>query len=435
MDGAENTGAQILILIILTLINAFFSCAEMAIVSVNKNKIKMLAENSENKNSIIIDNLLKDPTRFLSTIQVAITLAGFLASASAATSFSDNLVIYLEKFKIPYSKAIAVSVVTCILSYFTLIFGELVPKRLALQNPEKIAQNSILLVMLTSKILSPFVWLLTHSTNLIIKLLGYKIKNPEESISEEEIRIMLELGTVSGNVDEEEQKMINSVFEFNDKKAKEIMVPRVDVFALNLKTPLKNQWETIFEMKFSRIPIYENTLDNIVGVIYLKDLIKEAKNKGFDNVSLENILHKPFFSSENININILFKQLKKRRKYMSIIIDEYGCFSGIITIEDLVEEIVGNIEDEYDDDVDVEQLSDNEYRINGIYSLTDLKNYFGISLPPSESNTISGYITEKIKKVPDEKCEGLRIEENEYSFTIEKVQDNRVISVILKIKN
>lgn len=431
----DSVQLQILILVALTLINAFFSCAEMAIVSVNKNKIKILAESTGNKNLIMIDNLLKDPTKFLSTIQVAITLAGFLASASAATSFSDDLAKYLGELSVPYPEAVSLSIVTVILSYFTLIFGELVPKRIALHNPEKIAEKSVAIIAFSSKIMAPFVWFLTFSTNVVVSILGFKKEENSEMVSEEEIKIMVELGKVSGTVNDEEHKMIHSIFEFNDKKVEEIMVPRIDVFALDVEKPLSEYWDSIFMTKYSRIPVYRGNTDNIIGILYLKDLIQEAKNKGFEHVELESIIHNPFFISKNMNIDLVLKELKKLKKYMAIIIDEYGGFSGIITVEDIVEEIVGDIEDEYDDEMNIEKLSETEYRINGMYSLTDLKNYFGIAITSEKINTISGYITEKLRKIPDDSFCGFEIKGENYSLTVEKVKDNRVLSVILKKKD
>lgn len=424
---------ELCILLFLTFINGFFACSEMAIASINKNKIKAMAENDKKAKTIY--NLLKEPTKFLSTIQVAITLAGFLASASAATHFSSTLQIYLKQIGLPSSNLIALTIVTIILSYFTLVFGELVPKRIALENPEKIAKSTINIVILMSKILTPFVILLTVSTNVILKILRINLKNFKEETSQEEILSLLNIGRVSGVVDKEEEEMINSIFEFKDKSANEIMVSRVDSFILDIGKPLKNQLDLIFTEEYSRIPVYEDDIDNIIGILNIKDLAKKAHEIHFDKINLKALLKKPYFVPEYIKIRQLFKELKSARKYMAILVDEYGGFSGIVTMEDLVEEIVGEIEDEYDDENIIEEISKGRFIIDGKFPLDDLNDYLNINLYSKNNNTLAGYVIEKLECIPDQSLIGEELIEDGFSIIIKDINENRVERIEILFQN
>ncbi|MFV0395373.1 MAG: hemolysin family protein, partial [Coprobacillaceae bacterium] len=286
MDAGElNIFVQLLVLVLLTGINAFFACAEMAIVSVNKNKMKALAEEGNKKAKTIL-KLLEEPTKFLSTIQVAITLAGYFASAFAATSLSARLGGVLVKLNIPYSNEIAVVVITIILSYFTLVFGELVPKRIALQKANSISLFVVNPILFVSKFSAPFVKFLSFSTNLILKILGMHNEKLEEQVSEEEIKSMLQVGKETGVFDEYEQDLIESIFEFDDTLAREAMTSRKDVYCIDINEPLSTYIEELLLVRHSRIPVYRDDIDNIIGILYLKDFIVEAYKKGFDNVDI-----------------------------------------------------------------------------------------------------------------------------------------------------
>ncbi len=428
---------QLFTLLLLTFINAFFACTEMAVASINRNKIKILSETSNDKKAKQILKLLDDPTEFLSTIQVGITLAGFLASASAATSFSDDLAIYLEKMNLPYSEILAVSFVTIILAYFTLILGELVPKKIALQKPELIARATVNTILLFSRLLAPFVWLLTKSTNFILFIFRIDSKKVYEEVSEEEIRLMLEQGKMSGSVEEMERDMINSVFEFNDKLAKDIMVSRVDVFAVDIQKDPQDIIKLILEMKYTRIPFYDTNIDNVIGVLNIKDLIEKIVVEGFDStkINFKELLTKPFFVPEHKKIDQLFKELTKCKKYMAILVDEYGGFSGIVTVEDLVEEIMGEIEDEYDEARNeiLEIITENRFLVDGGISLYDLEEYLDISIQSENNSTLSGYIIERIEKIPDETVIDERIEEKDFTLIIREVKENRIKKVEVEI--
>ena len=329
-----SIGAQLLLLLCLTAVNAFFACAEMAIVSVNKTKITMLAEEG-NKRAKIVQKLLQEPTRFLSTIQVAITLAGFFSSASAATGISEVLGAALARAGVPYGQKISLVVVTVLLAFFTLIFGELVPKRIALQKAESISMFVVRPVGVVSFIAAPFVKLLSVTTNLVLRILGMHKEDLEEKVSEEEIRSLIESAKENGVFNETEQVMIESIFEFDDKLASEVMTSRTDVYAVDVAEPLESYLDEMLAARHSRIPVYEDEVDNIVGVLYLKDYLLAARKQGFENVNIRTLLHKPYFVPDTRNIDELFRDMQRDRQYIAILIDEYGGFAGIVTMEDL----------------------------------------------------------------------------------------------------
>ncbi|MHD0316771.1 hemolysin family protein [Fusobacterium sp. THCT1E2] len=429
--GTTNVISQLLFLLILTIANAFFAGAEMATVSVNKNKIKILAEEG-NKNAQLLQELLKEPTRFLSTIQVAITLSGFLASASAATSFSYPLNVIMTKLGIPYGETIAIIIVTIILSFFTLVFGELVPKRIALQKAEIISLFTVKPVLFISKLTSPFIKLLSFSTNFILQILGMKAENLEENISKEEIRSMVEVGQANGVFNETEKEMINSIFEFDDILASEIMIPRTDVYSIDIDASITEYLDELLSTKHSRIPVYEEDIDNIIGVLYIKDLILEARNKGFENVDIRSILRKPYLVPESKNIDTLFKEMQKSKKYIAILIDEYGGFSGIVTMEDLVEEVMGNIDDEYDDnEPKLEKIDNHTYLVDGIYSIDDLIDILNIDITSKNHNTISGYLIDILGEIPDETYIDREIKISNIIFKIKSIKENRIDKIEL----
>ena len=432
--GTTNVISQLLFLLILTIANAFFAGAEMATVSVNKNKIKILAEEG-NKNAQLLQELLKEPTRFLSTIQVAITLSGFLASASAATSFSYPLNAIMTKLGIPYGETIAIIIVTIILSFFTLVFGELVPKRIALQKAEIVSLFTVKPVLFISKLTSPFIKLLSFSTNFVLQILGMKAENLEENISKEEIRSMVEVGQANGVFNETEKEMINSIFEFDDILASEIMIPRTDVYSIDIDASITEYLDELLSTKHSRIPVYEEDIDNIIGVLYIKDLILEARNKGFENVDIRSILRKPYLVPESKNIDTLFKEMQKSKKYIAILIDEYGGFSGIVTMEDLVEEVMGNIHDEYDDnEPKLEKIDNHIYLVDGIYSIDDLIDNLDIDIISKNHNTISGYLIDILGEIPDDTYLDKEIEVNDIIFKIKSIKENRIDKIELILK-
>ena len=424
--------SNLFFLAFLTLVNAFFSCTEMAVVSVNKNRMGMLAEKGNKKAKLIL-KLLEEPTNFLSTIQVAITLSGFFASASAATNFSFVVENWLNPFNIPYTKEISLVLVTVVLSFFTLVFGELVPKRVALQRAESIALFSVKIVYLISKIVLPFIKLLSFSTNLVLKILGVNLENIEEKVSEEEIKSLIEVGQRHGVFNETEKEMITSVLSFDNKIAREIMIPRKNVYSINIDTPLTNYLDEILEEKHSRIPVYQGDKDNIVGILYLKDFIVEARKNGFENVNISSIMKKPYFVLENKNIDVLFKEFQKRKIFMAILVDEYGSFVGIVTMEDIIEEVMGNIQDVYDEeDPLLEKLSEYTYLVDGFYSLNDLNSKLGLKIDNDEFDTVSGFVIDLIGRIPEEN-EKLQVNYKNLSFQILSVKEKCIDKIKMTI--
>ena len=422
---------QIVIIIILTGINAFFSSAEMAIVSLNKNKLKILIEDG-NKKAILLDNLLQEPSKFLSTIQVGITLAGFFASASAATGLSQYLSSALQPLNIPYSNQISMILITFLLSYITLVFGELIPKRIALRNSEKIALSSVGVIVFISRLFSPFVKFLTFSTNLVLTILKMKEDNIEEKVSKEELRSLVEVGKEHGVINEAEQEMIENIIEFDEKIAREIMIPRTKVFLIDKNISIHELFENKEIGKYSRIPVYENEADNIVGVLLTKDLMMEAYKKGFDNIKVADLLQEAYFVPETKNVNELFNEMQLEKKHITILIDEYGGFSGIVTLEDLIEEVMGNIADEFDDeDLSIRQLSRNKYLISGEVSLNDLNDNFNFELESKYYDTLSGILIENLGYIPEDNENIEPITINGVVFKPQRVRNKKIEKVVM----
>ncbi|WP_291565197.1 MULTISPECIES: hemolysin family protein [unclassified Clostridium] len=430
--GSSNIIFQLILVVVLTLINAFFSSAEMAIISMNKNRIKILAEEG-NKKAQLLEKLNEEPSKLLATIQVGITLAGFFSSASAATGISSHLSRYLSQFNIPYVNQISLISITIIIAYLTLVFGELYPKRIALQKSETIAMLSIKPILIVSKITAPFVKLLSLSTNALVKLSGLNTENLDEKISREEIKSLVHVGREHGVFNETESEMINSIIEFDDKLAKEVMKPRTETFLLNINTPIMEALDKLLRENYSRVPVYEENPDNIIGILYMRDMLAEAKIKGFENIEIRSILHKPYFVIENKPIDDLFKELQSKKIHMAVLIDEYGGFSGIVTIEDLIEEVMGEINDEYDElELLIEKIDDNTFLINGLLSLNDFNSYFDVNLQCEDFDTIGGFLLNIIGGIPETDEEKL-VEYENLSFKVEEILDKRISKIKMYI--
>ena len=428
-----NLVSQFILILLLTLLNAFFALAEMAIVSVNRNRIKMLADDGDKKASLLAD-LLEEPNKFLSTIQVGITLAGFFSSASAATGISEVIGASLSQLGIPYAQSISLVVITLLLSYVTLVFGELVPKRIALQKSEQMAMLSVRPIVFVSKFAKPFVKLLSLSTNLLLRVIGMSDTDLEEKVSREEIKSLVDAGEEYGVINQIEKEMINSIFDFDDKLAKEVMTPRTEVYMINSQLPLSI--EELLEENYSRIPVYEGDIDNIIGVLYLKDFLHEAYQVGFENVNLKKLLHRPYFVPECKNIDQLFKELQKSKKHLAVLIDEYGGFSGIVTIEDLIEEVMGDINDEYDEDEPFIRKIDNDtYIVNGLISIKELndKLQFNLDEETEDYDTLGGFLINQIDYIPSE-TEECMVEYENLLFKVQCVKDKRIETVKIHIQ-
>jgi putative hemolysin len=436
-DPESNYLFQILLLLILIIINAFFAMAEMATVSANRNTIRTKAADGK-KSAVLLLDLIEKPNKFLSTIQVCITLAGFLQSAVAATAMADDLGGFINRiFHISSGNGIAVVIITFILSFFNLVLGELTPKRIALQYSDKIAMFTAYPVWFVSKIAAPFIFLLSATVSLILRLFGINKETIDEIYSEEEIKSHLDVGIETGLIDETGKEMISSVFEFDDKLAYEIMTPRTDIFMLSINDKVEEYVDELLKSRFSRIPYYNKDSDDIVGVLYMKDFIIQAKKVGFNRVNVQNLLQKPFFVPESKNINELFNEMQETKKHMSFLIDEYGGVSGIVTTEDIVEEIMGAIDDEYDDaEPKMDKLNDGSYVIDGNYYLDDLNDELSIDLQSDDYETIGGFLMNEIGEIPDDDSTVQQVVEIEnLKFTIESWKERRIDRVILEINN
>ncbi|OBR90276.1 magnesium and cobalt efflux protein CorC [Clostridium ragsdalei P11] len=425
---------ELMLLLVLTVINAFFSAIEMAIVALNKSRINYLAEEGNKKAKRIL-KLLKEPNNFLATIQVGITLAGFLASAFAATTLSQKFSFFLVKLGVPYSDKLSVIIITVLLSYVTLVFGELFPKRIALQKSEAISMALINPTLFISKLMLPFVKLLSGSTNVLLKICNISTENTEDEVSEEEIRSMIELGQETGVFNQSEKKMIEGIFKFDDKLAKEVMTPRTEVFVIDINDIDSGTIESIIEEKYSRIPVYRDDIDNIVGILYVKDLFVKLMKTSADNIDIEPLLRTPYFIPENKNIDVLFKELQSTKNHMAILIDEYGGFSGIVTIEDLIEEVMGNIFDEYDDnDQYINKIDQDTYLVSGLVSIDEVNEFLNLELESDNSDTIGGFVVELLGSIPKEGEENTAEYEN-IIFKVEKVDEKRIESLKIYIPN
>lgn len=438
MDDPQGSSimVQLLLIVILTMINAYFAASEMAIVSVSKTKIHRLVEEG-NKKAELVEKLLQEPTAFLSTIQVAITLAGFFNSASAATGISLRFATVLKQWQVPYGETIAIVVITILLSFVTLIFGELVPKRIALQNAEKFSMMCAKPIVVVSKIASPFIKILSWSTKFVLRLFGMHDENVEESLSREEIRSMVESGQENGVFNETETEMINSIFEFDDIQAEDVMTPRTEVFCIDINDPLDSYLDDLMEMNYTRIPVYEDTVDDIIGILHIKDFLIEAHKYHYDytKVDIRKILRKPYFVLETKNIDELFKEMQKKRQHLAILVDEYGGFSGIATIEDLVEEIMGDIEDEYDEieEPQLKKLDEHTYLIDGFMNVDDLNEELSLDLESEDHDTISGFLLDLLGKILEDGSK-TSVDYKNLHFDILEVEDKHIEKIRLIIQ-
>lgn len=419
---------QILLLACLILLNAFFAATEMAFVSLNDAKISVKAKEGDKKYKKI-EKMLKNPSKFLATIQIGITLAGFLSSAFASDVFASELAKVLfdltHAFSVTVWQNISIVVITIILSYFTLIFGELVPKRIAMENAEKFSKFSISIISVLAKVMSPFVKFLTWSTDVVSKLFGVK-KESEETVTEEEIRMMVDVGQENGTINDDEKEMINNVFELNDKEVSEIMIHRTEMFALEDTMSVSEVSKKLIEgeYRYSRIPVYNEDIDNIEGILYIKELLRANFN-----VKIKKLLKDTLFIPESKRINEVFKEMQKNKIHMAIVVDEYGGTAGVVTMEDILEEIVGDIYDEYDPvEEKYEKIDENTYIVDGQMSILDFEKLIGVKNIETEYDTVSGYLMELMDRVPTEE-ENHVIETDKLVFKIEEFDDRRISKV------
>jgi len=406
-----HLGRQILIVFILILVNAFFAAAEIAVISLNGNKLRKEAEEGD-KNAKKMLKLVDEPTSFLSTIQIAITLAGFLASAFAADTFSDRLVRWLIEdcgWTMPEQSlnTICLVVITIILSYFTLVLGELVPKRLAMAKSEAIIRFTVPVVIASSRIFRPLVWLLSISTDGMLRLLGVDPHDGEEQVTETEIRLMVDIGEESGAIEPEEKEMIENIFEFNNITAGDVMVHRKDMTVVWLDDSTEHIISLIAESGLSRFPVCGDDIDDIRGILRTKEYLLNVHSQ--EPRPLETLIAPAYFVPETVDADVLFREMQQKKVHMAIVVDEYGGTSGLVTMEDLLEEIVGNIYDEFDqeDEQEITQLGENLWRISGSAELETVAEALDMEFPEDELevDTIGGLLFSMLNEIPaDGEC-------------------------------
>lgn len=432
MDG--DIAGSIILQIVLIAINAIFACVEIAVVSVNDTKLEKMVSDG-NKKAMRLQKLTSQPSRFLATIQVAITLSGFLGSAFAADNFSEPLVAWLVSIGTPIPEktldTIAVVLITLILSYVTLIFGELVPKRVAMQKTESIALGLSGMITAVSKIFAPLVWLLTASTNGVLRLLGIDPNQQEEQVTEEEIRMMVDAGSEKGAIDCEEKELIQNVFEFNDISVDEVCTHRTDVTLLWMDESIEKWDETIHKTRYSYYPVCGEDVDDIIGILDAKDYFR-LKEKNHE-ILMREAINPPYFVLETVKASVLFQNMKKSGNYFAVVLDEYGGMEGIITVRDLIEELVGDLSDEEEANrpQEIEQISEDTWKIVGTTELDDVMDALGVELPVDEYDTFGGYIFGELGTVPDDGSQ-FELKTKDLIIKVVKVKEHRVENTVVK---
>lgn len=396
---------QILLQIILIALNAFFAATEIAVISLNEKKVRALADDG-NKKAVKMLKIIEEPTQFLSTIQIGITLAGFLGSAFAADNFAEVLSTAISKaFNLSADNTkiintVAVVLVTLILSYFTLIFGELVPKRIAMKHKEKLANSVCGIISFLAAVLKPIIWFLTVSTNAVLRLVGIDPHEKEEPVSEEDIVLMLDAGADEGSLDHDDIEYIKNVFKLDKMTAEDVMTPRKSVVSISYDASDKEILEIIEEESYSRIPVYEDNPDKIIGILHACDYLLKRNERNFN---LKSILHTPVFVPETVSLDVLFKDMQTDHNHLAVVVNEYGETSGIVTMEDILEEIVGEIWDERDEEIDeFKKIGDNTYKVLCTASLEDFREYFKLEDEEElDVSTVNGWITEITGIIPE----------------------------------
>lgn len=426
----DSIPSQIVLQVILILINAFFASTEIAVLSLSPTKLKVQADEGDKTAKRLI-KLTKEPAGFLSTIQVGITLAGFLGSAFAADNFSGYLVnwVYYDMgftgISLAVLDSVAVIVITLILSYFTLVFGELVPKRIAMQKPFEVAKISCVVVQYVAFIMRPVVFFLSLSTNAVLRLLHMKTEAEEESVSEEEIRMMVNLGAEKGDIDENEQEWIHNVFAFDDISIHEIMIHSADVVCISIDESEEEILAKIIESGLSRFPVCGKGFDDILGVLYTKDYLIASPEI---RENLQALLRPAYFIPESISADDLFKDMQRKKIHFAIVVDEFGEVSGIISMEDLLEEIVGNIYDEYDKQEinPIQKIDDHHWRVDGDLDIEQAIEEIGLPLTLCpDYDTIGGFVFSKLHTIPKDGTT-FDVEHEGWILHVTKIEERRI---------
>ncbi len=436
----DSIGFLLLFQVILIGLNAIFASAEIAVLSINEAKLERMANEGNGKAKRLF-KLTREPAKFLATIQVAITLSGFLGSAFAADNFSEPLVDWVLSLGVNLPAAtldaIAVVVITLILSYFTLIFGELVPKRLAMKKSESIAMGISGIISGIAVVFRPIVWFLSVSTNLVLRLLGIDPNEAEDEVSEEEIRMMVDVGSEKGAIDTQEKEFIQNVFEFNDITAGEIAIHRTDVTMLWLEDTVETWETTIFEQRHTLYPVCDGSADNVIGVLNAKDFFP-LKDKTKDNI-IAKAVHPAFFVPETIKADVLFRNMKKSRNSMAVVLDEYSGMVGIVTMQDLVEELVGDLNDDIPNQDDpepyIEKVDDNKWKIYGNVDLEILEEATGLKLATEDYDTFTGMVFDALGAVPADGEQKISLELENIIIHIQEIEAHQIEKATVTVKS
>ena len=435
----DSVGFLLLIQVVLIALNAVFASAEIAVLSINDAKLAKMASQG-NKKAKRLSRLTSRPAKFLATIQVAITLSGFLGSAFAADNFSDSLVEWLSGLGVPIPAStlntIAVVLITFILSYFTLIFGELVPKRIAMKKSEQLALGISGLISFISTLFAPIVWFLSFSTNTVLRLIGIDPNEADDQVSEEEIRLMVDAGSENGAIDREEKEFIQNVFEFDDLTAGEIGTHRTDVLFLWMEDSM-DEWDaTIHDSRHTLYPVCEGSADHIVGVFNAKDYFR-LKDKSRENV-LSHAVQPAYFVPETLKADVLFRNMRQSHNSMAIVMDEYVGIEGIVNLHYLVEELVGSLtssgETASEPDPTVEKLEDGVFAVHGNVSLRDFEDATGLSLDDEDCDTFTGLVFNLLGTVPEDGPQNILAEHPKMTIQINLIEDHQVEEAVVKLK-
>ncbi len=435
----SSIGFLLLLQVFLIALNAIFASAEIAVLSISEAKLERMAEDG-NKKAKRLFRLTREPARFLATIQVAITLSGFLGSAFAADNFSEPLVDWIVGLGVTLPRAsldaAAVIIITLILSYFTLIFGELVPKRLAMKKSEQVALGISGLVSGISLIFKPIVSFLSVSTNLVLRLFGIDPNEAEDEVSEEEIRMMVDVGSEKGTIDHQEKEFIQNVFEFNDIEAGDIATHRTDVNFLWMEEDEAEWAKVIHESRHTLYPVCDDSADNIVGILNAKDYFRlEDKSR---SAVMEAAVHPAYFVPETVKADVLFRNMKKSRNSLAVVLDEYGGVVGIVTLNDLIEELVGDLNEEPEDpgnpEPTIEKIADDCWRLSGNVELADLEEATGLELVSNDYDTITGLVFDALDTIPNDGEQCLELELENMCLCIERMEDHQIEQATLRLK-
>ncbi len=426
-----NLAFKLLLLLALVLVNAFFAMSEIAIISLNDAKLERQAAEGNKKAKKVL-RLTQNPSSFLSTIQIGVTLAGFLTSASASQSFVEQFAGALNKTPVAQFlsagviKSVCVVLITIVMSYFSLVLGELVPKRIAMFAPEKISFRVVGLLLVVAAVTRPFVKVLSVSTNALLRLFGIDPNAQPEEVTEEEIRMMVDVGGEKGVIEDVQKEMINNIFEFDDIDAGDIMTHRTDVEAVELNESIEDVIEIAERDGYSRIPVYEEDLDHIVGVVYIKDLIAYIGSELPKDQSLRKVMRDVYIVPESMKCGTLFKELTSRKLQMAVVLDEYGGTAGIVTLEDLLEAIVGNIQDEYDNEEDeFSVIDDTTFTVDGTTAISEVNEHVGVDIPEDDFETIGGFVISLLGYLPQD-GEMNEVDYKNLHFTVLNIEERRI---------